>query len=100
MVARSAAGSPKPPAAGESALSPAAGGFGDPAALRATIDRFNLALRAEAERAGARYIDLGPLMRRQADSAMLASDRLHPSAAALAEWAAQLAAEIVISGAR
>jgi len=39
-------------------------------------------------------------MRRQADSAMLASDRLHPSAAALAEWAAQLAAEIVISGAR
>ena len=77
-------------------LSPAAGGFGDPAALRATIDRFNLAMRSEAERAGARYLDLGPLMRRQADAGMLASDRLHPSAAALAEWAAQLAEEIEI----
>ena len=81
-------------------LSPAAAGFGDPAALRATIDRFNSTLREEAERAGARYIDLGPLMRRQADAGMLAPDRLHPSAAALAEWAAQLAAEIVIPGAR
>ncbi len=79
-------------------LSPAASSFGDPAALRATIDRFNRVMRDEAERAGARYIDLGPLMRRQADSGRLASDRLHPSAEALREWAVQLAAEIDISG--
>lgn len=78
-------------------ISPAASGFGDPAALRATIDRFNLVLREEAERAGARYVDLGPLLRRQADAAMLAADGLHPSAAALAEWAIELAAEIDIS---
>lgn len=81
-------------------LSPPAAGFGDPAALRTTIDRFNRTLREETVRAGARYIDLGPLMRRQADAGMLASDGLHPSAAALAEWAAQLAAEIVIPDAR
>ena len=81
-------------------LSPAAGGFGDPAALRATIDRFNLAIRSEAERVGARYLDLGPLMRRQADAGMLASDRLHPSAAALTEWAAQLADEIEVAASK
>lgn len=81
-------------------LSPAAGGFGPPAALRGTIDRFNAAMREEAERAGARYIDLGPLMRRQADAGMLAPDRLHPSATALAQWAAQLADEIDVSHAR
>lgn len=81
-------------------LSPAAAGFGDPAALRTRIDLFNRTLREEAVRAGARYIDLGPLMRRQADAGMLASDGLHPSAAALAEWAVQLAAEIVIPDAR
>lgn len=81
-------------------LSPAARGFGEPAALRASIDRFNLVMRSEAERAAARYIDLGPLMRRQAEAGMLAADRLHPSAEALAEWALQLAAEIDISGPR
>ena len=38
-----------------------------------------------------------PLMRRQADAGMLASDRLHPYAAALAEWAAQLVSEIEVA---
>ena len=64
--------------------SPAAAPFGRPAELRATIEAFNQIAKEEVERAGGRYIDLFPLMRRQADAGMLAPDGLHPSAAALA----------------
>ena len=71
--------------------SPAAAPFGRPAELRATIEAFNQIAKEEVERAGGRYIDLFPLMRRQADAGMLAPDGLHPSAAAQAEWAAALA---------
>ncbi|HEY8655583.1 MAG TPA: SGNH/GDSL hydrolase family protein [Candidatus Limnocylindria bacterium] len=70
--------------------SPAAAPFGRPAELRATIEAFNLIAKEEVERSGGRYIDLFPLMRRQAEAAMLAPDGLHPSAAAYAEWAAML----------
>lgn len=70
--------------------SPAAASFGRPADLRATIEAFNRIAQEEVERAGGRYIDLGPLMRRQADAGQLAEDRLHPSATAYAEWAALL----------
>ena len=72
------------------ASSPAAASFGRPTDLQVTIDAFNRIAREEVERAGGRYADLGPLMRRQADAGMLAEDRLHPSAAAYAEWAAML----------
>ena len=69
------------------ARSPAAAPFGRPAELRATIEAFNQIAKEEVERAGGRYIDLFPLMRRQAAAGMLAPDGLHPSAAAYAEWA-------------
>lgn len=71
-------------------ISPAAAPFGTPSDLRAKIEAFNQIAKEEAERVGGRYIDLFPLMRRQADAKMLASDGLHPSAAAYAEWAAML----------
>jgi len=71
-------------------VSPAAARFGSPAELRATIEAFNQIAKEEVERAGGRYVDLFPLMRRQADNKQLAGDGLHPSAAAYAEWAAML----------
>ena len=71
-------------------ISPAAAPFGAPAELRAKIEAFNQIAKEEVERAGGRYIDLFPLMRRQADAKLLASDGLHPSATAYAEWAAML----------
>jgi acyl-CoA thioesterase-1 len=71
-------------------LSPAGAAFGDPRDIARTIERFNAIARDEAERAGARYIDLFGLMREQAQAAMLAPDGLHPSAEAHAQWAARL----------
>jgi lysophospholipase L1-like esterase len=71
-------------------LSPAGAAFGDPGDIARTIERFNLIAHEEAERRGSRYIDLFPLMRRQAQAAMLAADGLHPSAEAHAQWAEEL----------
>jgi len=71
-------------------LSPAAAGFGDPVVIARTIERFNGLAREEAEQAGAGWIDLFPLMREQAQRRMFASDGLHPSAEAYAEWAREL----------
>jgi lysophospholipase L1-like esterase len=68
-------------------LSPAAAEFVDPAQIGADIVAFNGVLRDEARAAGARFVDLYPLMRKQAEAKMLASDGLHPSARALEEWA-------------
>lgn len=73
---------------------PAGSGFGSPSVIARTIERFNATARAEAERNGARWIDLFPLMRKQAERRMFAPDGLHPSAAAHAEWAAVLAKEL------
>ena len=53
-------------------------------------ERFNDLARGEAERAGAGWIDLFPLMREQAQRRMFAPDGLHPSAEAYAEWAREL----------
>ena len=39
---------------------------------------------------GARYVDLFPLMHRQAEARMFAGDGLHPSARAHEEWASAL----------
>ena len=74
--------------------SPAAAGFGDLAVIARTIERFNAAAREEAERAGAGWTDLFPLMRQQAEKGMFAPDGLHPSADAYAEWAQDLATRL------
>lgn len=71
-------------------LAPAAASFGDPRKIGADIVAFNAVLREEARAAGARYVDLYPLMHAQAEARMFASDGLHPSARAHAEWAAAL----------
>jgi lysophospholipase L1-like esterase len=71
--------------------SPSAADFGDPAAIRAKIEAYNDALRAEAEAVGARWVDLFPRMRREAEAGMVAPDGLHPSAAAYDAWAEDLA---------
>ena len=68
-------------------LSRAGASFGEPAAIAARIERFNDMAREEAERAGATYVDIFPLMREQMRRGMFAPDGLHPSAAAYAEWA-------------
>ncbi len=69
-------------------LSRAGASFGLPATIAARIEGFNAIAREEAEHAGARYVDIFPLMREQMRRAMFAPDGLHPSAAAYAEWAA------------
>ena len=48
----------------------------------------------EAENAGARYVDLYPLMHRQAAADMLAPDGLHPNAEAHEAWANAIAEKI------
>jgi acyl-CoA thioesterase-1 len=78
-------------------LSPAGSGFGDVAAVARAIERFNAIAQTEAERAGARWIDLFPLMREQGRKKMFASDGLHPSAEAYAEWARELATSALAS---
>ena len=50
----------------------------------------------EAETAGARFIDLYPLMHRQAAAEMLATDGLHPNAEAHEEWARTLAEKLTL----
>jgi lysophospholipase L1-like esterase len=72
-------------------LSPAGYGFGDATVVARAIERFNAIAREEAERAGASWVDLSPLMREQAQKKMFAPDGLHPSAEAYAEWASALA---------
>lgn len=57
----------------------------DRAAVAEAIDRYNAANREEASRAGARYVDITPISRRP-DSALVAADQLHPSAAQYVEW--------------
>ncbi len=72
------------------ASSPVGRQFGDPTALRARIERYNQILAEEAKRAGARYVDLWPLLREQGKRGDFANDGLHPSADALEGWAAAL----------
>ena len=71
-------------------LSRAGASFGEPAAIAARIERFNGIAREEAERVGASYVDIFPLMREQMRRGMFAPDGLHPSAEAYAEWAEAL----------
>jgi lysophospholipase L1-like esterase len=71
--------------------SPAGSGFGDGSVIALAIERFNAIAQDEAERAGASWVDLFPLMREQGRKRMFAADGLHPSAEAYAEWAEVLA---------
>lgn len=71
-------------------LTPAGASFGEASSVARAIERFNQIAREEAERAGARYLDIFPLMREQLQRGMTAPDGLHPSAEAYAEWAAAL----------
>lgn len=78
-------------------LAPAGVSFGDPARIAKTIERFNTIAREEAERAGASYVDIFPLMREQMRSGMTAPDGLHPSAEAYAAWADALRDQLWIT---
>jgi lysophospholipase L1-like esterase len=78
-------------------LAPAGSGFGDLGAIVRMIERFNEIARDEAGRAGALWIDLFRLMREQGRKKMFASDGLHPSAEAYAEWARALATTALAS---
>jgi lysophospholipase L1-like esterase len=57
----------------------------DRAAIATALDRYNAINREEAARAGARYVDITPVSRR-ADPALVAEDKLHPSAKQYTEW--------------
>jgi lysophospholipase L1-like esterase len=57
----------------------------DPARIGAELDAYNAIARAEAERAGAGFVDITGISRRH--PALLAADGLHPSAAQYALWA-------------
>ena len=70
--------------------SPAASPYGTTEALLVRIAHFNEIAAEEAENTGARFIDLYPLMHRQAAAEMLATDGLHPNAEAHEEWAKTL----------
>jgi len=61
------------------------------------IDRFNAIARAEAELAGAAWLDVTPSSRRAADDpALIAGDGLHPVGATYTEWA-ELALPIALA---
>jgi lysophospholipase L1-like esterase len=52
------------------------------------IDKFNAVNREEAEKAGVHYMDITPVSRRAVtQSALIASDGLHPSGKMYAMWA-------------
>ncbi len=80
--------------------SPAASPYGTTEALLVRIAHFNAIVEEEAENAGARFIDLYPLMHRQAAAEMLATDGLHPNAEAHEEWAKTLAERLTPTSAR
>ena len=71
--------------------SPTAATFGSQPALADAIAKFNATLAAEARAKGVEWVDLVPLMQRQALKGQLATDGLHPSADAYDEWASELA---------
>lgn len=75
-------------------LSPNAASFGDPHLVAQRIEAFNTVLREEAESTGARYLDIFALMRDLGRRGMVASDGLHPAAAAHEAWAVEIASRL------
>lgn len=59
----------------------------DRAKIAAEIDRYNAVNREEAQRAGAKYVDITPISR-GSDPALVAADGLHPSGSQYALWSA------------
>jgi lysophospholipase L1-like esterase len=57
----------------------------DRAKVAREIDQYNAINREEAERAGAKYVDITPISRRD-DAALVAEDKLHPSGKQYSEW--------------
>jgi undecaprenyl-diphosphatase len=57
----------------------------DRAKIAREIDQFNAINREEAKRAGAKWVDITPISRRD-DRALVAGDGLHPSGKQYAEW--------------
>lgn len=57
----------------------------DRAKIAAEIDRYNAVNREETAKAGARYVDITPISRRN-DPALVAGDGLHPSGKQYTEW--------------
>ena len=59
----------------------------DVARISAEIDEFNAIVRAEASRAGARFVDVTAISRRaHGEADLVAGDGLHPSGAMYEEW--------------
>jgi undecaprenyl-diphosphatase len=63
----------------------------DRAKIAAEIDHFNAINREEASRAGARYVDITPISRRNDPTLVTSVDGLHPSGKQYAEWASAIA---------
>lgn len=57
----------------------------DRAQIARDIDRYNAVNREEAQRAGARYVDITAISR-SGDPALVAADKLHPSGKQYTEW--------------
>jgi lysophospholipase L1-like esterase len=59
----------------------------DRAQIAQQLDRYNAVVRDEAQRAGARFVDIAPVSRARG-AQLVAHDGLHPSAELYAEWTA------------
>ena len=59
----------------------------DRAEVAQQLDAYNAVVRDEAQRAGARFVDIAPVSRARG-AQLVADDGLHPSAELYAEWAA------------
>lgn len=73
--------------------------LGDRQKILAAIGQYNTVLREEAAASGAVFVNLWPLMERQAEQGMIAGDGLHPSAPAYDAWAEALL-EVVVPASR
>lgn len=69
--------------------------LGKPETFAPRIESFNRILREEAARAGVRFVDLGPLLARQAREGLMDKDGVHYSARAYEQWAEALAKDLL-----
>jgi lysophospholipase L1-like esterase len=71
----------------------------DRAKIAREIDQFNAINREEAQRAGAKWVDITPISR-GGDAALVTGDGLHPSGKQYAEWAKAIAPDVGRASAR